>query len=82
MPPNVPSQLVEILQRRTTLSVCPVTDGLSIEANRVYVLPPAANATLTDRQLYRQPTAAPERSIDMLFHSLAVQGDRAIGILL
>jgi two-component system, chemotaxis family, CheB/CheR fusion protein len=80
------SILPEILQRFTTMPVFPVTDGVQIQPNCVYVIPPSNNLALMDGHLillqppdergYRFP-------IDFFFRSLAEgRGSSAIGIVL
>src|SRR5262249_32037733 len=61
-------------------------EGMAVEANNVYVIPPATNMALTDGRLTLTPRSAPpapHMPIDHLLRSLAdIQKSRAIGIIL
>jgi len=39
--PSHQSLMVELLSRHTEMAVCEVSDGLTIEANHIYIIPPA-----------------------------------------
>jgi two-component system CheB/CheR fusion protein len=74
-----------VLSRATTIPVYVITDGMPVEPERVYVIPP--NATMTLRAgrfvLTTREPGGPHLPIDRFFESLAQeQGDRAIGIVL
>lgn len=82
--PSHDSQLKEILQTATKLPVQTVADGVAIEPNTIYIIPPNASVALQDGQLRLAPR---ERGlhlpIDIFFHSLAkAQGSRSIGVVL
>ena len=80
------SILPEIIQRFTAMPVAQVTDGVPVQPNRVYVIPPGTDLALTDGHLtLLKPEAAQGHRlpIDFFFRSLARdQHERAIGIVL
>jgi two-component system CheB/CheR fusion protein len=86
MEPHHESHLAEILSRVTPLPVRQVTEGMVVEINHVYLIPPNTNMALKDGQLKltpRSPVPGQYMPIDHLFRSLAaVQKNRAIGVLL
>jgi two-component system, chemotaxis family, CheB/CheR fusion protein len=80
------SILPEILQRYTAMPIHEVTDGIAVEPDCVYVIPPGCDLSLVDGHLmitkpesehaYRLP-------IDFFFRSLSrVRKNRAVGIVL
>jgi two-component system CheB/CheR fusion protein len=84
--PNQKSLLSEILSRATAMSVVETQDGMVVEPNCVYVIPPNAKMTITQGRLSLAPrdkargTAMP---VDTFFLSLAEdQGNKAIAIVL
>ena len=84
--PEQKSHLPEILSRVSRMPVHEVKEGMAVELNQVYVIPPGTNMALTDGCLTltaRPPRAVPHMPIDYLFRSLAaIQKSRAIGIVL
>lgn len=79
------SLLSEILRRRTTLPVSEARDGMPVESDHVYVIPP--NATLTiDSSVLRlsaRPATGMHMPVDALFRSLAADcREAAVGIVL
>src|SRR6185312_10157322 len=70
----------------TALPVCEVTDGLRIQPNQVYVIPPAKRMSIEGGMLRlqaRKPGRTPPRSIAFFLESLAQdRGDQAIGVIL
>ncbi len=78
------SLLPELLAPHTAMPVASVVDGLRIEPNHVYVIPPNSSVELEDGELKlgaREPGL--HLPIDIFFRSLArVQGSRAIGVVL
>ncbi len=87
LPASRKSMLPDILARWTSMPVLEVSDGIAIEANRVYVPPPHAITTIRDGRLHVQ-LPAPEakrdsRPIDGFFDSLASSlKENAVGIVL
>ena len=84
--PDRKSILAELVARFTHLPVVEVEDGLAIQPNVIYIIPPNRDMTLTDGFLHlqQQDTFHGQRlPINFFFRSLAAaQGERAIGIVL
>lgn len=84
--PEHESLLAEILARTTALPVREVQDGMNVEPNQVYVIPPNAEMTLTDDTLHLSPRTQPasqHKPGDAFFTSLAIdRGHKAIGIVM
>lgn len=84
--PNQKSLLSEILSRTTQMPVHEVEDGMVVEPNQVYVIPP--NQIMTISQGVLHLTTRPKipqimMSIDQFFLSLAAErGNKAIGVIL
>lgn len=78
------SFLPNLLASHTEIPLVTVHDGLKIEPNHVYVIPPNTSMELQDgtlRLALREPGL--HLPIDIFFRSLAsVQGSRAIGVVL
>jgi two-component system CheB/CheR fusion protein len=84
--PHKVSMMAEILARFTAMPVAQAEDNVTVEADRVYVIPPDNTLTVEQGRLRLHPLASPQRAqhpIDQLFESLAEdRGDHAIGIVL
>jgi two-component system CheB/CheR fusion protein len=84
--PDQKSHLSEILARASRMAVREVAEGMAVEVDRVYVMPPGTTMELTDghlRLIPRPPRAVPHMPIDHLFRSLAaIQKSRAAGVIL
>jgi len=84
--PKHRSILSELIAKETRMPAREVTNGLKLEPNHVYVIPPNANMSVADHTLQlerRQESPASHMPIDHFMRSLAqVQGKRAIGVLL
>ncbi len=83
--PRHHSMLVEILAGAAAVPVQQVTDGMRIEGDNVYVIPPDAQMTIHGDVLRLAPRAAktPHRPLDIFFSSLAEDRKRtAIGVVL
>ena len=84
--PDHNSLLTELLARTTAIPVVEAEDGMVVDADRVYVIPPDATLELKDRRLRVTRPAPPRehrRPIDTFFSSLAEdQEDNAICIVL
>jgi two-component system CheB/CheR fusion protein len=84
--PHHESRLPELLGRATSVAVVQATDGMKIEADHAYVIPPNATMTVTDghlRVVERAHTSSPHLSIDAFLCSLAeVHGAGAVGVIL
>jgi two-component system CheB/CheR fusion protein len=84
--PDRESMLAEILGRATRMPVVDAEDGMRIEAEHVYVLPPGAILVIREGRLRLRHTAGGDReraTIDVFFNSLAEdQAEHAIGVVL
>ena len=80
------STMPELLGRATTMHVAQAEDGVKVEPNRVYVIPPGKHLATVDGHL-RLTELEPERgkrvAVDMFFRSLAdTHGPHATAIVL
>ncbi|HTP33986.1 MAG TPA: chemotaxis protein CheB, partial [Candidatus Acidoferrales bacterium] len=82
--PKHASILTELLARATTLPVMQAADGMHVEANHVYVIPPSRILKISKGLLRLEPREAGlSMPIDSFFRSLAEDlGNRAIGVIL
>lgn len=84
--PTRKAMLVELLQRVTAMPVCEVADGMRLQPNGVYVIPPNKDLTVSAGVLRLEAPSQPRGMrlpIDRLFSSLARDGgERAIGVVL
>jgi len=83
--PKHESQLPEVLSRTTAMPVMTVTNGLRVEPDHVYVIPPNADMTIGGGAFSLTSRAAVDRHtpIDHFFRSLAQELEgRAIGVVL
>lgn len=84
--PTRKALLVELLQRSTHMRVVEAAEGLALERNVVYVIPPNKDLTVVSGVLRLAPPAQPRGlrlPVDLLFSSLARdQGERTIGVVL
>ena len=84
--PNYESLLAEILAKTTPLPVREVQNGMKVEPNNVYVIPPNTQMTLSDDTLHllpREKTAGKYMPGDAFFASLAAdRGNKAIAVVL
>ncbi|MBV8886942.1 MAG: PAS domain-containing protein, partial [Chroococcidiopsidaceae cyanobacterium CP_BM_RX_35] len=84
--PEHESLLSEILTRITQLPVREVQNGMTVEPNRVYVIPPNTQMTLSDNTLQlspRQKVTSKYMPGDAFFTSLAAErGHKAIAVVL
>ncbi len=84
--PDHRSLLTEILARTTKMPVQEVTDGIVVEPNHVYVIPPNTQMIFAAGRLQISPrtkTKGVYHPIDLFFRSIAAAcGSRAIGIVL
>jgi two-component system, chemotaxis family, CheB/CheR fusion protein len=84
--PTHASALVELLARSSSIPVLQASDGMRVDANQAYVIPPNTAMTLVDghvRLVPRDKTSHPPTAIDEFFRSVAaVRGNRAVGIVL
>ena len=84
--PDHHSILTELLQRYTRMKVHEVEDGMTVQINCAYIIPPNRDMTFLNGTLQLMEPTEPRGHrlpIDFLFHSLAQdQRERAIGIVL
>ena len=84
--PEQKSLLAPILNRVSRIPVVEATEGLAVEINHVYVIPPGTNMALTDGHLTlspRMPSPVPHMPIDHLLRSLAtIQKERCAAVIL
>jgi two-component system CheB/CheR fusion protein len=84
--PTHASMLTEILSRATAMPVVEGHEGLTVEADHVYVIPPAMNLSVARGTLHLEPrreSKNPYRPIDHFLLSLAEdQGFRSVGVIL
>ena len=82
--PNAITSMPEILSRFTRLPVKITSDGLKIEPNSIYLIPPGKNMGIRDGALFlEEPAQGPMFTVDFFFRSLAGEKSRkAIGIVL
>jgi two-component system CheB/CheR fusion protein len=83
--PRHHSMLVDILAGATGIPVQEVTDGMRIERDHIYVIPPDTEMTIQDGALRLKPRTAkvPHRPLDSFFSSLAQERKSgAIGVVL
>lgn len=84
--PGHKSILVDLLQRYTKMQVYEVEDGMTVEPNCAYIIPPNKDMALLHDKLHLIEPAAPRGlrlPIDFLFRSLAQdRGEQAICIVL
>ena len=83
--PRHNSMLTDLLAGTTAMPVQEVTDGMRIERDHIYAIPPDAEMTVNDDVLHLLPRtpAVPHRPLDNFFCSLAAdRKDGAIGVVL
>ena len=81
------SLLSDTLAKATSMKVGEAEDGVRVEPNRVYVIPPGTQMAIEGGVLRLSPLTGNERRphlpIDFFFHSLAMdRGRQAIGVVL
>ncbi len=84
--PTHESMMVDLLAGHTSMTVRQATDGMPIEPDHLYVIPPGANLSVGNGALHLSPPQARHGArlpFDFLLHSLAVEyGARAICVIL
>jgi two-component system, chemotaxis family, CheB/CheR fusion protein len=84
--PTHESAMVELLSRTTGLPVHQAAEGMALQCNSVYVLPPNSDMTISDGVLHlvrREAGRGQHMPIDTFFRSLAEdQTSNAIGVIL
>ena len=84
MNPTAHSELAEILQRHTKMSVTVASEAMPILENHVYVIPPDSDLTIANYHfIVISPRTGRQKQVDLFFTSLANEmGVRAVGIIL
>ncbi|MEJ2008407.1 MAG: chemotaxis protein CheB, partial [Acidobacteriota bacterium] len=86
MDPTHESLLKELLAKQTAMPVIQVKEGMAVEPNCVYVIPPNSDMTIRDgrlRLVMRDVGVTPHSPIDSFLCALAEdQQSRAIGVIL
>ncbi|GAA5533667.1 CheR family methyltransferase [Deinococcus aluminii] len=82
--PHHKGLMPDLLQRCTALPVVEIEDGLQLQADHVYVVPPGRSLSLMDGMLLLGERGdLPSMPIDAFFGSLAAdQGERAVAVVL
>ena len=84
--PTHDDMLAELLQRNTTMPVRRVQDGMTVEPDHVYVIPPNRDLSVLHGVLYlleQATTRGPRLPIDFFFRSLAEDmRERSVGVIL
>jgi len=84
--PDYKSLMGELLSRHTKLNIFRVEDGMKIEANSIYLIPPKKNMTIFHDHLYlidQDHSQGLNLPIDIFLRSLAEdKGKNSIGIIL
>ena len=84
--PHHKAMLVELLQRCTLMPVCEAVQAMAIRPNRVYVIPPNTELSVSGAHVQLTEPTLPRGlrlPVDVLFCSLARDlGERAIGVVL
>ena len=86
LPPEGPSHLADLLRHYTTMSVLCAQEGMGVQADTVYVIPPGCFLTLQDSAFHLEPYTSGHnlhQPIDRFFDSLGKEMEEsAIGIIL
>ena len=81
--PDHESVVSELLPRWTSMPVAVAVEGMAVERNHIYVIPPDRRMTLAAGALQLEPRAGMYHPIDYFFRSLARElGSRAIAVIL
>ena len=86
--PDFKSLMKELLERRTRMAIYRVTEGMELEPNSVYLIPPGKNLVVENQKLHLLEQEERNRHglnfpIDIFFESLAKNYvDRSIGVIL
>jgi len=84
--PDYKSMMDELLARQTRMTIHIIEDGMHIESNTLYLIPPRKNLSIFHDQLFLEdynPKKGLNLPIDIFFRSLAHEkGKNGIGIIL
>lgn len=84
--PTHESMMVDLLTRHTSMTVCQATEGMPVESDHVYVIPPGTYLSIANGALHLSKPQARHGArlpFDYLLHSLAKEcGARAVCVIL
>ncbi|MEM7204662.1 MAG: chemotaxis protein CheB [Planctomycetota bacterium] len=84
--PDFKSLMDQLLARHTDLAIQRAEDGMRVEPESIYLIPPRRDLQIRDRRLWLSDQRTDRQvplPIDVFFHSLARDvGERAVGIIL
>ncbi|MBD1401243.1 chemotaxis protein CheB [Pelovirga terrestris] len=84
--PDYKSLMVELLSRKTAIPVQRAEDGMRVEANNIYLIPPKKTLTVFHQRLLledKKPRESNSLPVDIFLRSLADdQGERAVAVIL
>ena len=84
--PDHKSMMNELLAKYTRMKILVASDGLSVEPNHLYLIPPGKNLTIFHKKLFLTPIdkkGSINLPIDIFFRSLADDlGKNSVGIIL
>jgi len=84
--PDFKSMMVELLGKQSSMEVHNVVDGVMVEPNNIYLIPPKKNMIIAEGKLLlsdKMPDSGLNLPIDIFFRSLAEdQQHKAIGVIL
>jgi len=84
--PDYKSMMVELLSRKTQIPVLRAEDGMKVEPDHIYLIPPKKNLTIFHRKLLlkdQEHRETPNLPVDIFLRSLAEdQGDKAVAVIL
>lgn len=84
--PDFKSVMDELLARHTQITIHRVVDGMRVEANSIYLIPPKKELIISGCRLLlsdKDPELGLTLPIDIFFRSLAQDaGERAVGVIL
>jgi two-component system CheB/CheR fusion protein len=84
--PDFKSLMDDLLSRHTSMQIHRVSNGIELQPNSIYLIPPKTHMTVREEKLYlTERTLSPhvELPIDIFFNSLAEDaGERAVGVVL
>ncbi|MBN25574.1 MAG: histidine kinase [Alteromonadaceae bacterium] len=84
--PDFDSLMDQLLQRRTDLKICTVTDGTKVEVNTIFLMPPKTNMLMAEGKLIlvdQVPHQGSNFPIDVFFRSVAADSrHRSVAVIL
>ena len=84
--PDFKSMMLELLSKHTSMHIQNVTDGIEVQSNTIYLIPPKKNMVVEQGKLLlsdKNPESGLNLPIDVFFRSLSEdQQHKAIGIIL